>query len=175
MINKKVYGVKVMRENSKLENMKWNSSMYHYRNFGDNPEGVGLYDVCNLSIVEYHKEVFDESISYCDVEQNSDTYYWVEYEVGRCRDKIIWYLNQNWGVSFDFDKWLKEVHHKMFSGWGNKDDDFTPENLIGMFPDQYDWEHFWDSTRVLSKTVMHSLWKDLVDTWEIENEDEIWG
>ena len=123
------------------------------------------------NIVECHEEVLGENITYYDVCQGSDTYDWVEHEVGQWRDKSIGYVNQKWGIYHDFDKWVEEVHHVMFFGTDD-DDDTTPEDLQGMFPEDEDWEHFWNSTGVLHETVMYSLWEDLVDTWYIEHNEE---
>ena len=116
------------------------------------------------NIVEFHKEHLGEEITYYDVCQGSDTYDWVEHEVGQWRDKSIDYVNQKMGIFLDHDKWVEEVHHVMFFGT-TEDEFFIPEDLFGMFESDKDWEHFWNETGVLHNTVMYSLWEDLVDSF----------
>ena len=123
------------------------------------------------NIVEFHKEHLGEEITYYDVCQGSDTYDWIEHEVGQWRDKSIDYVNQKMGICFDYDKWRDEVYEVMVCGT-DADEDLTPEDLQGMFVSDEDWNHFWNETGVLHETVMYSLWDDLVDTWHIENNEE---
>lgn len=116
------------------------------------------------NIVEFHKEVLGENITYYDVCQGSDTYNWIEHEVGQWRDKSIGYVNQKWGIFLDFDKWLEVVCNTMICGT-DEDEDLTPEDLQGMFVSDKDWVHFWNECGVVHHTVMCSLWEDLVETF----------
>ena len=119
-----------------------------------------------MSIVEFYKEQFYEDITYYDICESSETYDWVEHEVGIWRDKSINYVNKKWGVLFDYDSWLEQVHHTMFFGT-DEDEDLITEDLYGMFVSDKDWEHFWNTTGVLHNTVMWSIWDDLVKTWSM--------
>lgn len=115
------------------------------------------------------------SMKYEEIEKWSNEYYAVESYTHLWRDKVIGYLNGKWGLgmhkSFEGERWLETVRHTMVFG-GDDGEVFIPDELVGVFVDDDDYEHFWDCTDVCSRSTLLSIHDYNVDAYDTEMNEE---